>query len=356
MNIVSERLNAQHLVGKRFNSASSVVGWLGAVQAQDYAASKWALSLRMVKASDADIERAYNEGSIIRTHVLRPTWHFVHPANLRWMEELTAPRVKALLAYYNRKLELTEALFSRASEAICRSLRDQNYLTRQELKEILADIHIDTDVQRLAHIVMWAELDGLICSGPRRGKKFTYALVDERVPKVKSISRDEALGQLALLYFASHGPAQLKDFSWWSGLSVRDSQYALSMVKSTLHEEVVGDKTYWCKERQIEGQKIPAFFLSIYDEYTIAYKDRSLLAPERYVEKLIQMGNALNSVVLIGGAIRGTWKRALKNDQLHIAVSPLYKFSKNEELAIQLAAQQYGVFYGMRISVEYLPH
>ena len=176
---------------------------------------------------------------------MRPTWHFVLPEDIRWMLELTAPRVKSLLKNYNRKLGLDDALFTRSNAVIVKALEGHSYLTRQELKAILADTGIETDVQRLAHIITQAELDGLICSGPRRGKQFTYALLDERVEGSDRPDREQSLAKLAFRYFTSHGPAQLKDFSWWSGLAEKDARSALDMVKSGLNQATLDKKTYW---------------------------------------------------------------------------------------------------------------
>ncbi|MDD5702858.1 MAG: crosslink repair DNA glycosylase YcaQ family protein, partial [Dehalococcoidales bacterium] len=166
--ILELRLYNTGLSNSPFKSAAEAVSHLGAVQAQDFAAAKWALGLRIKNSTDAEIERIFNEGAILRTHVMRPTWHFVLPEDIRWMQELTAPGVKALLAPYNRKLGLDDALFSKSEEVIVKALRGHRHLTRLELKAILSQAGIETSVQRLAHIVSWAEMDGLICSGPRR--------------------------------------------------------------------------------------------------------------------------------------------------------------------------------------------
>lgn len=218
---------------------------LGAVQAQDFTAAKWALGLRVKNSTNADIEKAFNNGSILRTHVMRPTWHFIMPKDIRWMLELTAPRVKSLLAGSNRMLGLDDTLFAKSNDAIVSALEGHTHLTRLELKTILADNGIETDVQRLAHIIIRAELDGLICSGPRRGKQFTYALLEERAGMTEKMNREKALERLARTYFTSHGPAQLVDFSWWSGLVKKDAQYALDGIKSDLRQATVDGRTYW---------------------------------------------------------------------------------------------------------------
>ena len=226
------RLFHSGLTGPSFTSPAEAVTHSGAVQAQDFFAATWSLGLRIKNSTRDTIETAYNDGEILRIHVMRPTWHFVMPEDIRWMLELTAPRVKKVLSHYDRKLGLDDALYARSNAAIVTALEGHSYLTRQELKEVLADTGIVTDVQKLGHVISRAELDGLICSGPKRGKQFTYALLDERVPEFRNLNREESLSELARRYFASHGPAQVQDFSWWSGLADKDAKAALDLVKA----------------------------------------------------------------------------------------------------------------------------
>ncbi len=347
--ILELRLHNSGLSHSPFKSAADAVSHLCAVQAQDFAAAKWALGLRIKNSTDEDIEKAFNEGMILRTHVMRPTWHFVVPEDIRWMLELTAPRVKALLMHYNRKLELDDALFAKSNAAIVKALQDHTYLTRQELKTILTNIGIKTNVQRLAHIVMRAELDGLICSGPRRGRQFTYALMDERVVKAKRLSREEALAKLALDYFTSHGPAQLEDFSWWSGLGLKDTRSALDLIKSELKQATLDGKMYWFSDhtKVTTPKQLSTFLLSIYDEYTIAYKDRGDLSETRDIERLISMGNALTAVIILNGKVAGTWNKALKKNTVEIRLNSFRKFSKDEQEAVESEVARYGRFVGI---------
>jgi hypothetical protein len=341
------RLQNQHLIGEKFKTPEEVVRHLGAVQAQDYAAAKWSIGQRMKNTSDEIIEKYYNEGKILRTHIMRPTWHFVVPENIRWMQELTKNRVKQFMNTYNKKLELDEKVFSKSNDTIVKALSGGNYQTRQELKKVLERRGIRTDVQRLAHIVAYAELDALIVSGPRRGKQFTYALMDERVQKTKSLSRDESLSKLAKLYFSSHGPAQMKDFAWWSGMTIKDAQEGISMIKSQLTEETVAGKTYWFVQdkKPLPNQALlTCHLLSIYDEYTIAYKDRNALDGGRYIEKFIGMGSALTSVLIMNGQLIGTWKRALKKDSVEISIKPLRKLTNPEVEAIEKEVSEYSTF------------
>lgn len=339
------RLQNQKLINSSFKDAASVVGWLGAVQSQDFPAAKWALGLRIKNAFDAEIENAFNQGTILRTHVMRPTWHFVLPQDIRWMLELTAPRLKKILASYDRRLELTEKLLSRCKKIFTKALQGGKNLMRSELGDELEKNKIMARTQRLAHILAHTELNAILCSGPRRGKQFTYALLEERVQTPqRKLSRAEALATLAQKYFTSHGPAQVKDFSWWSGLSTKDSNEALAMIKSKVVQESVNGKTYWmANNTNLRTLSTNAFLLSIYDEYTIAYRDRSDLSNEGYIEKLIRMGNALTAVIVVDGQVAGTWKRSINKTKPEMTL--FRKLNKAEQKALQKAEDSYLKFF-----------
>lgn len=350
------RLINQHLLGNQFKSPHEAVSHLGAVQSQDYFAASWSLGQRVENATVATIDQAFNEGQILRTHIMRPTWHFVAPEDIRWIQKLTSSQVKKLMGHYNRKLELDDALFKKSTAAIVKILKEKRHATRQELKAELTKIGIHTDVQRLAHIVMWAELDAVIVSGPRIGKQFTYALLDERAPKAKTFTREDALSELAKRYFTSHGPAQVKDFAWWSGLAMKDAQEGISMVKSQFEEQTIDDKTYWfAKENKTINQQSTkarldakrAFLLSIFDEYTIAYNDRSALSEQNHIEKMISMGSALLSVMIYNGKVVGSWKREINKNSVGIKLNPFEKLDKTQYNAFEKEAQEYGKFLGL---------
>src|SRR5579859_7689416 len=238
LDIAHRRLHNQFLSQQTFEKPGELVQWLGAVQAQDYGAAKWALGLRLHGTTDTMIEQAFAGGEILRTHVMRPTWHFVTPADIRWMLMLTAPRVLAASAYYFRLSELDDALFAKTNAALAEALQGDKQLTRSELALALQQAGIAVgDLLRLTYIIMRAELDGIICSGARRGKQFTYALLDERVPQSRVLDHNEALAEFALRYFTGHGPATLQDFVWWSGLTVADAKAGLEMASSQLIRE-----------------------------------------------------------------------------------------------------------------------
>ena len=345
LDITRTRLRNQRLSGGRFARPEDVVRWLGAVQAQDYPGAKWALGLRMQRARDADIEAAFSDGRILRTHVMRPTWHFVAPDDIRWMLALTAPRVSGAMAPYNRRLELDATVFRRSQRAMVRALRGGRQLTRQELKVVLqrAGIHAD-GVQRLAHIVMQAELDAVICSGARRGKQFTYALLDERVPTSRPRPRDEAVAELARRYFTSHGPAQIHDFAWWSGLSVADARAGLATIESELARETIDGRTYWFSSSgRTPTAPRTAYLLPLFDEYLIAYKDRrAALDTSRWTRNAPR--DPFSAPIVVDGQVVGGWKRIQTGDRVTISLTPFTPLGKPDVAAITDAARAYTRF------------
>ena len=347
LDIPQQRLLNQRLTANPFDQPADVVDWLVAVQAQDYFGAKWSLGLRLQNGHDADLDRAFNAGSILRTHMLRPTWHFVTPADIRWLLALTAPRVQAANAAMYRKLELDNATLKRGHKAMTTALHGGQHLTRDELRATLekAGLAVGTG-QRLAYIVMAAELDGLICSGPRRGKQFTYALLEERVPPVATLQRDEALATLSRRYFASHGPATAQDFAKWSGLTSGDAKRGLEMVGAQLRHEALNGAEYWFSSTATPV-KLPAptaYLLSVYDEYIIGYTNRSLIAEPQIAAKLFTMGNALTAVVVVDGQIVGTWKRTLGKEAVIIEIDYLTRLIKPQLRAVADATQRYSEF------------
>lgn len=343
------------LAGAKFDNPVDAVRWLGAVQSQEYTGATWSLGLRMRKAVEADIHRAFNEGLILRTHVLRPTWHFVTPADIRWMLELTAPRILALNAYMERKLELDMPLLHRSNKTITKALEGGHYQTRPELGIVLAEIGIQAEGQRLAYMLMRAELDGLICSGPRRGKQFTYALMDERARQAISLPREEALATLAERYFTSHGPVSAQDFAAWSGLSLADAKMGLEMVKTSLVQETIQDKTYWyIPNDAITADPSPTtHLLPTYDEYAIVMRDGSLVYdPARQGD---WRDLPFFGLTVIDGIVVGNWRRTFKNKAVTIESAPFRPFTDVEQDAFAAAAERFGTFLEMPVVVTEYP-
>lgn len=357
LDIAHQRLLNQHIAGLPFEKPADVVQWMGAVQAQDYASAKWALGLRLQGATDVAIDQALAGGSILRTHVMRPTWHFVTPADIRWLLALTAPRIKALSAYYCHRLGLDDATFTRSNALLIKALQGGKQLTRLELVPILQQAGITTENLGFVYCIMRAELDGLVCSGARRGKQFTYALLDERVPQVKTLARDEALAEFARRYFTSHGPATLQDFVWWSGLSVADARAALDMVISQLIHEVIDGQTYWFAPSAppvlpAKDLSQTAYLLPYFDEYTVGYTDRSAVFDASHMDKLDSRdNNLLSNTIVLGGQVIGTWKRTLKKDAVVITPNLFTPLNKAETRAFAAAANRYSAFLGLSVNV-----
>ena len=345
--LIRSRLQNQQIAATRFERAEEVVRWMGAVQAQDFTAAKWAVGQRTQDPKDAKVEQEFTDGNILRTHVMRPTWHFVAPEDIRWMLKLTAPRVKAASAYYLRQLGLDAAELKRSNLVIEKALRGGKQLRRDELAVVLEKANIPAINQRLTYLVMNAELDGVICSGARRGKQFTYALLDERTPKTKTLGRDEALAELTLRYFRSHGPATLQDFIWWSGLTTAEAKAGLEMVKTQFRCEDVNHQTFWfCDQRPPAKETIPsASLLSNYDEYIVGYAERSAIYDESHNHKLDGRGGVLfMHTILINGRIAGTWKRTIKTKTAEIELNPFTPLTKTDQLALKTELERFGKF------------
>jgi hypothetical protein len=351
IDVLRERLRNQKLTRSSSCDPADVVSWLGAVQAQDYPGAKWALGLRTAGITDAAIERAFNEGRILRTHILRPTWHFVSSADIRWMLALSGPRVQNVCASYFRKQELDASTLAKARSALQRALRGGKHRTRAELSTALDRAGVKAIGIRLAFIVMHAELEGLICSGPMRGKQFTYALLEERVPARPRMKRDEALAELTRRYFASHGPATVRDFVWWSGLTTADARAGLDTIRSSVRHETIGDRTYWFLPPQSKTpEPAPLYLLPTYDEYLIAYRDRGDPSSKDRPARTSGV-NAYANFLVVDGIVAGTWKRALDEDTVRISAVVHGPLSRTQSHALADAADRYGAFLGRTVTV-----
>ena len=336
---VSARLNNHKLADSKFKKPAEVVRWFGAIQAQDFNAAKWALALRMRKTTNEQIEAAFNKGEILRTHVMRPTWHFVTPEDIRWLLKLTAPRVNVKAGPNYRKFELDAAVFKRTHKVLTKALQGRNYLTRPALKSALNKAGIDAnDTIRLAHILLRAELDGVVCSGPRIGKQFTYALLEERVPAARMLERDEALAEIVRRYFRSHGPATLQDFVWWSGLTMEDATRGVAQVEQELEKVVINEKIYRGPRVSSLKSEYAAHLLPVFDEYFVAYKDRQLAFDG---EVSLSTWDLLGPTFIINGSVGGLWKRIISNNSMTIEINASRALTKAEKLAVSDATNRY---------------
>jgi winged helix DNA-binding protein len=357
-NLVAARMRAQRLNGRHHMSAVDLVRWFGAVQSQDYVGAKWALGLRFAGATNAQIDRLYDEGAILRTHVLRPTWHFVLPDDIRWMLQLTGPKIHQGMAGRYRQLELDPNTITRSHVAFAAALSGGRHMTRPELGDVLRAAGIAPDGQRLPHLLSSGELAGLLTSGPRHGRQHTYALLEERAPRARVLDRVAAIGELAGRYFRSHGPAQLQDFVWWSGLTLAEARRGIALAGDVLERQTVDGKEYWFDSAMRAGRALSsaAHLLPNFDEYTVGYTDRSaILHPVHpFRPELFAFSSILANVVTLGGHVCGAWHRSTSLQGVRIEVRPLARLASTERAAVGAAGNRLARFLECPVEVAWV--
>ena len=354
IDIALQRLFSQQIAQPAFAHPHEVVAWLGAVQAQDYLGALWAVGLRTPRATEHTIEQALAEKTIVRTWPMRGTIHFVAAADVRWMLELLAPRVVQRSTSRRSQLGLDETIIAASAEVVAGALQGGKHLPRNALYELLEQANIATDSSRGLHILGRLAHDRLICFGARAGKQPTFALLDEWAPGARSLPHDEALATLARRYFSGHGPATVQDFMWWSGLTTTEAKAGLSAVATQLGRETISGQEYYFARDLPEAPSTPleAFLLPPFDEFLVGYRDRSAALDTHYNTLVVPGGNGIfNPIVVIGGRVVGTWKRAFKKDTVAMTFSPFTAFSDAQASAITTAAERYGRFVGKQAIV-----
>ena len=357
--IAAQRLAAQQIARRAFTRPAELVAWMGALQAQEPLAARWAVGLRLggrgAAAGAKAIEDALADGSVLRTHVMRWTWQLVTPADLHWMLPLVVPRLLARAARRHRELALDAATFRRAEAAFTQALADGAHRTRVELGAALRAAGVAPDGQRLGHLLGHAELQGLLCSGAPRGKQATWALLERRAPRAgATLTRDEALAELARRYFRSRGPATAADFAWWSGLAPAEARDGLAAVAAELASESIAGVTSW-RARQASRVSAAAledaFLLPAFDEYLVAYRDRSAVLSPGDARRINAGGGLLAPTVVVGGRIVGTWRRTLGRGVVTIALSLFGNPTPRDRARIGAAAERYGAFLGLETNI-----
>ena len=351
--VCARRLAAQQVARHDFSTPEALVGWLGAVQAQDYAGSKWALAVRLRgRETDASVGRALDEGRVIRTHALRGTWQLIAPDDARWMISLVGPRIMARAEPRHAQLDLESATVRRAVAAIDKALGGGAALTRQEIAAALSRARISPAGQRLSHLLACAELDAAICNGPRRGKQATWVQFDRAVRAAKPVRREEAAGRLASRYFQSRGPATLRDFVWWSGLPVAEARAGIEALAGELASETIAGQRHWHSgqaARRSIGRAV--FLLPPFDEYLVGYRDRDMLLDPAHAKLVNAGGGLLDASIVVGGRVVGTWRRTLARERVSIVLRPFHPLSRADGDAVRRAATSYAEFLGLRADV-----
>jgi Winged helix DNA-binding domain len=346
LDILRSRMRSQRLAVPLAGPAD-VVRWFGAVQAQDYRGALWGVGLRTRRATAADVERAIADRAIVRTWPMRGTLHFVAPEDVRWMLRHLAPRVVRRTAGRHRELDLDAASFARSGRLLERELAGGRALTRPEIYQLLARAGISPAGQRGIHILGRLAMEGLLCFGPQRGAQPTFVLLEEWVPAAPVLEREPALAELARRYFVSHGPATAADFAWWSGSPLGEARAAIELARPHLVERAGALSG---AARPGRGAAPAAQLLPAFDEYTVAYRDRSAFLDPAHATSTA--GGIGSPVVLIGGRVAGTWGRRTAKTSIALTVELLGPAGSAARRALIAAAERYGRFAGMPVELD----
>ena len=359
--VVDRRLAGLGLVAPSFDTVEAVVRHLVVVQSQDIGPARWSVAQRMAPAvgtTEPMMEAALAEGRILRTHVMRPTWHFVLPDDIRWLLALTGPRIEVLSAYMLRTTGITASIRGRSSEVIARALEGGVSRTRAELRAVLDAAGFDTTGFRIGYLMMHAEITGLVCSGPARGRAQTYALLADRAPNARVLDREAALAELARRYFTSHGPATVKDFRTWCSLTAADARVGIEGAADALESETYRDLTWWSGGS--DGPRRPpptdpsptVHLIQAYDEYVMGYLEtKGVLDVDGAAAWDPTQRAIYNGVVLLDGQVAGHWKRTIDTTNVHLDVQLRVPFGADRLAALRAAADRHGAFLGLSATV-----
>lgn len=347
---IYRRLANHCIAGTQLATPEAVVRWVGALQAQDYRQSLWAIGVRLRSGTLVDVEQAIADGKIVRTWPMRGTLHWAPAEDAKWMLQLGAARMLAQDRRRQAALELDAAILARCHALFHAALEGGKRLSRPAMLQLLEDAGISTKSQRGYHILWHAAQSGLICLGPVQDKQQTFVLLDEWAPQPRRLGREEVLAELARRYFASHGPATIHDFAWWAGLTVTETRSALEAIKPELAGEKVDGKEYWFAGDSFDLPAVDpsgAHLLAAFDEYLLGYTDRSLVLAAEYAPKIIPGNNGVfQPTLVVCGQVAGTWKLQRRTKAIDITIHPFTPLGDMEGPAIE-AARRYCAFAGL---------
>ena len=349
LDIARWRLRSQHLVPPHAVSARDVVGSLLAVQAENPNQAAWAVACRTRRPDQNDLAALLDDGTVLRTHVLRPTWHFVPAEDLGWLLDLTGPRVRRVTGQQLREVHgLDEHSVDRAVGEVMRALANRGQLTRPQLADELRDRGIQGSGQLLMILLAHAELHGLICGGAVVDGEHTYARMDERVPAPRRLGRTEALAELALRYFTGHGPATERDLAYWATLTLTDVRAGLWQVRDRLDSFQHDGRTFWHApgDAPTGPQKPAGHLLQILDETYRGYQDsRWVLDAAGDVPRTRESAIGM---ALVDGQLVAAMRRTIANDNVQFDLRPYRALTAAETEALDQAAARYGDFLRLK--------
>lgn len=352
--ISHHRMNAQKLFKTTQCSPQEVVKHFGAMQAQDYAMAKWAVGSRC-DASETEIEEAVNSGQIIRTHILRPTWHFVAADDIYWMLDISAPQIKRLAVSGAKKFDVDLKKLDQFNTKIEKLLSGNNHLTREEIMQELDVKKTSKEDFLAASIMMNAELEGLVCNGRMKGKQITYTLLEERVEKPKTkLTKEEGVAKLAQRYFESHGPATLLDFSWWSGFSPTICKSVIDAIKLHLNHITIDNQIFWFEKNSKEENPFreSVHFLPAFDEILISYKTREVSFSGNHQSKTFTNNGIFKPIILENGKVIGIWKRTIKKDHIKIETEFFNETKSSKKEVLFEGIKAFENYIGTKIVIE----
>jgi len=354
-NISNARLVSQHITNNKFKTIKDLVSHMGAMQAQDYNMAKWAIGVRLPGITEKIIEESFNKGDILRTHVLRPTWHFVSVDDIYWMLELTGPKIKNSLKSRSNELGITPAFLNKSYAVLEKILSNYKHLTRAEIVAALKKSKINVNSSQIYHLMLNAELDAVACSGTMKGKNQTYSLLSERVTKKKKLKKDEALAELAKRYFSSHGHATLQDFAWWSSFSATETKRALEVLKSDIVCKKINSKDYWFLKSSSfldsTTKKESVYLLPAYDEFLVSYKDRTASISSYEHQLAVSTNGVFRPIIVVNGQVIGRWQRIVKKNHIVVGINLFKSVDKKIKQLIQERAMEYGSFCDREVKI-----
>lgn len=346
--IGAQRVLRQGLAAPVGTTPDEVVRWLGAVQAQDFLGSLWALGSRLPGMTEAEMERAIAARTILRTWPMRGTVHFVPAEDARWMVNLLAPKVVSRAQSIYRKAGIDATDVAHAREVVGRTLAGGQWLARGALYARMEEAGIATGQMRGLHLLGILAQEGLICFGPRDGKQPTFTLLDEWAPQHRTPSREEAIVELAWRYFRSHGPATIRDFTWWTGLLQSEAQEGLAALRERLEETTIDGTTYWWADQPAATAPAPSLhLLPPFDEFLVSYKDRSASLDPRFDALWAERDPLSSSTIVCDGTVIGTWRRTIKGESVAIDATFARALNEAEEVAFEAVVARYGTFLGL---------
>ena len=311
MNPIAIRLLNQQLVAPQFSDPAQVVSHMGAIQAQEYRMMRWAVAMRTRKPSARAFMAAFDDGRIIRLHLMRGTWQLVSADDYWWMLDLCAPKAIAVTRGWmsSNRISIPEKEQMDIRDILAQTAADKGSVTKEDFVQALDEREIRMDAHRLSYHIRMAELTGKLCSGDLLPMKATYALTADKVGPRNAIDRDEALMRFARNYFRSRQPATLEDFVWWSGLNIGDCRRGIALLGNTIHAEKWKGREFYmmddCRTRGFRTGK--CLLIPPYDEYLIGYKSRDIVLPTEHTHRAHNNSGIFQPIIAHDGIICGNW-------------------------------------------------